>query len=251
MAGAPAAGRAGTAEGQVTGTVEQEVARAREDCLMWLILSQVLLWMLVFTLGFLLMGTLRILTLMRWRLDQLEAITPSRVGRSGLKAGKKAPEFTLPRTTGGELALSQLAGRKVLLVFAQPACAPCRAIVPELNRVQDNGEVQVLVVSNGDGEATKKWAEEAQARFPVVTQERLSLSRRYEVYATPFAFLIDEKGVIRSAGIVNSKQYIGFVLAGSRSSAKAEVGDSGSSETEGEASAESISRSNAEEFGHA
>jgi hypothetical protein len=53
-------------------------------------------------------------------------------------------------------------------------------------------------------------------RFPVLTHQGLELSRRYEVFATPFGFLIDEQGVIRSKGIVNGKQAIGYVLAGIR-----------------------------------
>src|SRR5215468_10364121 len=61
----------------------------------WLV-SIVLLWAVVVFLGFLLLGTLRALGLLRWRLEQLEATTPKRLGRDGLKPGKKAPNFTLP-----------------------------------------------------------------------------------------------------------------------------------------------------------
>src|SRR5215471_14577792 len=143
-----------------------------EDCSMWLIASQVLLWILVLLLGFLLLGALRALGVMRWRLEQLEATTPSRVGRNGLPPGKKAPDFTLPSVAGTEVALSSFAGRKVLLVFVQPGCGPCRQITPELNRLQGKGDLQVLVVSTGDDDANRKWAEEVQARFPVVRQER-------------------------------------------------------------------------------
>jgi methylamine dehydrogenase accessory protein MauD len=217
---------------------------------MWLILSQVLLWALVLALGFLLLGTLRVLGLLRWRLEQLEATTPSRLGRNGLKPGKKAPDFTLPSVAGPEIVLSSFAGRRVLLVFVQPGCGPCRLITPELNRLHGNGEVQVVVVSNGDSEANRKWAGEVQARFPVVTQERLSLSRRYEAFATPFAFLVDERGVIRSAGIANSKQHIGFVLAGRRNTEHTEPIDAESTGAEGGTSPVSLSRSNAEDFSH-
>jgi methylamine dehydrogenase accessory protein MauD len=218
---------------------------------MWLIVSQVLLWILVLALGFLLLGALRALGVMRWRLEQLEATTPSRLGRSGLKPGKKAPDFTLPSVAGTEVSLSGFAGRQVLLVFVQPGCGPCREITPELNRLQDKGEVQVLVVSNGDGEANRKWAGEVRAHFPVLTQERLSLSRRYEAFATPFAFLIDDRGVVRSAGIVNSRQQIGFVLAGRGNTEKAEPVTRESRGAEDGTSPDSLSRSNAEEFGHA
>ena len=59
---------------------------------------------LVLLLGFLLLGTLRTIERLHWRMDQLEATTPSHVGRSGLRPGKKAPHFTLPGTSGGETA---------------------------------------------------------------------------------------------------------------------------------------------------
>ena len=68
----------------------------------WWLLSYVILWLALLFLGFLLLGALRALALLRWRLEQLEAITPTRVGRSGLKPGKKAPDFTLPSVAGGD-----------------------------------------------------------------------------------------------------------------------------------------------------
>jgi hypothetical protein len=52
------------------------------------------LWIVVLLLGFLLWGALRALALLRWRLDELEAITPKRIGRSGLRPGNKAPDLS-------------------------------------------------------------------------------------------------------------------------------------------------------------
>jgi methylamine dehydrogenase accessory protein MauD len=201
------------------------------------ILSTVVLWAVVLFLGFLLLGTLRTLGLLSWRLEQLEATTPKRLGRDGLKPGKKAPDFTLPYTNvsrtallsrlgthdgSGEpsydatnLSLHDFAGRKVLLIFTQAGCSPCKAVIPELNRLE-RGETQVLVVNNGEPEATRKWSAEVGARFPVVSQEKFSISKKYEVFATPFAFLIDAKGVIVSKGIINSRQHIRYVLSGTR-----------------------------------
>jgi hypothetical protein len=36
------------------------------------------------------------------------------------------------------------------------------------------------------------------------------------VYATPFAFLIDEGGIIRSQGVVTSRKYLKLVLSAER-----------------------------------
>ena len=177
-----------------------------------LLIVNLALWIAVLFLGFLLLGALRSVALLRWQVAQLEATTPSRVGRSGLRPGKKAPGFTLSSIAGGEVGLEQYAGRKLLLVFMQPCCGPCHTIVPELNRLQDTGVMQVLVIQNGDTEAVRRWLKEIRPHFPVAVQERFNLSKRYEVFATPFAFLIDEHGVIAARGIVSTKQYLGFVL---------------------------------------
>src|SRR5262245_4881966 len=173
-------------------------------------------WVLLLAIGILLWGTLRSLGLLTWRLEQLEATTPRRNGRDGIKLGRKAPDFALVSTAGGERTLADFAGRRLLLVFTQSGCGPCGEIVPELNRLHERGEEQVVAVNNGPLDETRKWVAETGARFPVLTQESFSLSKRYEVFATPFAFLIDEQGIVASKGIVGNRQYLQYVLTGAQ-----------------------------------
>src|SRR5260370_33744043 len=107
----------------------------------FLLVSIVILWIVAAFLGFLLLGMLRALGLLTWRLEQLEVTTPKRLGRDGLKPGKKAPDFTLPGVNGREVSLHDFVGRKVLLVFTQAGCGPCRSVVPELNRLVAVGRI--------------------------------------------------------------------------------------------------------------
>ena len=62
------------------------------------------------------------------------ALWTSSQARSGAIAlGAAAPSFALPATTGGELALSQLRGSKVVVYFYEGAnCGPCQAQLVEL-----------------------------------------------------------------------------------------------------------------------
>jgi methylamine dehydrogenase accessory protein MauD len=208
--------------------------------MLW-IFSHVILWSLVLFLGFVLLGALRALGILKWQLEQLQATTPSRVGRSGLPVGKKAPAFSLPSTDGSEIALADFAGSKVLLVFTQSGCSPCKAIVPELNRLAERGTHQVLVVNNADVGKTRAWAREADARFPVLTQEHYAISKRFQAFATPFVFLIDEKGIITSKGIAGSKQHLNFVLSGAGEKEETSQRKSSAEPTDGELSATSVS----------
>jgi methylamine dehydrogenase accessory protein MauD len=218
-----------------------------------LVISSILSWLALLGVVFLMLGTLRAMTFLRWQLEQLQATNPTRKGRSGLKVGKKAPDFALPRVTGGEASLAGYAGRQVFLVFVQTGCGPCHAVVPDLNRLQRSGKYEVLVVSNGEPEAVQKWVKEVHSEFPVLVQDKWSVSKRYEVLATPFAFLIDEQGVIASKGFVSNKQYVSFVLERRSATAKTEPGELGDADT-GEAetseSEESFSHSRSKEVEH-
>lgn len=179
-----------------------------------LFVSSVALWVLVLALGFLLLGALRNAGVLAWKLEELEATTPNRAGRTGLKPGTPAPPFTLPRVGGGEVSLADFAGRPVLVVFVQAGCGPCHAIAPELNALARKGELQVVVVNNAEPDIAREWAEDVKAEFPVLVQEKWRVSKSFEVYATPFAFLVDAGGVVRSAGICGSRRHLDYVLAG-------------------------------------
>jgi peroxiredoxin len=85
----------------------------------------------------------------------------------------------------------------VLLVFSDPACGPCNLLVPDLERLHRSApDLQILMVSRGDPEANREKAREHGLTFPVVLQRQWEISRAYGMFATPIAFLIDERGII-------------------------------------------------------
>jgi methylamine dehydrogenase accessory protein MauD len=178
----------------------------------FLMISTITLWIVIIAIGFLLLGTLRTVGLLQWKVDQLEATRPPRGNRSGLKPGVKAPGFTLPDVEGEEVSLADFARRRTLLVFVQSGCGPCHDIVPELNRLQQSGQLQVVVINSAEPHEAREWAQETSADFPVLIQDRWEVSKQYQVFATPFAFLINEHGAIAAAGIASSHQYLGYLL---------------------------------------
>jgi methylamine dehydrogenase accessory protein MauD len=178
-----------------------------------LIALVVLLMALVLVLCLLVVGTLRALAHVRWRMEQLEAVTPSRIGRSGIKPGTKAPDFSLPSTDSRNMSLSDFQGKTLFLVFIQPGCGPCKRLVPELHRLHERDDMHVVVVFNGPVEVAAVWSRQEGIRVPVLAQEKYGLSRQFEVFATPFAFVIDEHGIVRSKGIVSQREHVEFVLS--------------------------------------
>jgi peroxiredoxin len=130
----------------------------------------------------------------RPRLTSERPLADSRLEREGLKPGTEAPAFELEDVRGGKVSLDDYRGRSVLLVFSDPDCGPCNALLPDLARLQQ--EAAIVLVSRGDRDVNRAKAEEHGLDFPVVVQKGWKLSKDYGIFATPVAFLIDEEGVI-------------------------------------------------------
>jgi peroxiredoxin len=120
----------------------------------------------------------------------------SRLKRNGLKAGTVAPLFRLPRPDGGDLALEEYRGRRLLLIFSDPDCAPCAELAPDLEQFHRKSGVSVLMISRRDAEANRRKIAEMGLTFPVVLQRHWEISLLYGMFATPIAYLIDERGVL-------------------------------------------------------
>jgi peroxiredoxin len=135
----------------------------------------------------------------RRRLTTERPLSESVIEREGLRAGTPAPAFELPDLAGRLVSLAEHRGRRVLLVFSDPECGPCEALLPELARLdRDRGPdgLDLLLVSRGGVEENRRKAEASGVGFPVVLQPGWKLSKEYGIFATPVAFLVDEEGVI-------------------------------------------------------
>jgi peroxiredoxin len=135
----------------------------------------------------------------RMRLHAQRPISESRIEREGLRAGTPAPPFELPDLAGGKVSLAEQRGRRVLLVFSDPDCGPCEELLPELARLhreRPNDGSRVVMVSRGGLEENRRKAEAFGLEFPIAVQSGWKLSKKYGIFATPVAFLIDEEGVI-------------------------------------------------------
>jgi peroxiredoxin len=135
----------------------------------------------------------------RRRLTSERPLSESRIEREGLSAGTPAPAFELPDLAGRTVSLAEHRGRRLLLVFSDPECGPCDALLPELARLDrefGKDSLDLVLVSRGGAEENRRKAEAAGVEFPVVLQPGWKLSKEYGIFATPVAFLVDEEGVI-------------------------------------------------------
>lgn len=126
------------------------------------------------------------------------SLASSKINRSGLAVGTVAPAFTLPTIDGGQIALGDYAGRRVLLVFSDPLCAPCMELLPRLHAAARLSNLPVIVISRGGAETNRRKLAECGVTFPVALQAHWEISRLYASFATPVAYMIDQHGRIAS-----------------------------------------------------
>jgi methylamine dehydrogenase accessory protein MauD len=137
------------------------------------------------------------------RLDAVEARLGSATGTAppGLAIGSSAPPFALPSVDSGVVTLEGLLGygRPVMLVFSDPGCGPCTALLSEISEWQRNHEdrLTVAVISRGSSDAHQAIIAEHGTRQVGLQLDR-EVAEAYAAHATPSAVLIDPEGRIAS-----------------------------------------------------
>lgn len=158
-----------------------------------LLVSSVLLWLLVILNLLLTLGLAR-------------RVRRALSGPEMLRPGEAAPGFRAWTLDGREVSTADYAGRPLALVFISPGCGPCREQVPALQKVlgQPGADgVQVLLVSDGGPEETRRFLEETGSPFPAVVAPRAETRflEDYRVWATPSYCLVGPDGRVAAAGL--------------------------------------------------
>jgi methylamine dehydrogenase accessory protein MauD len=134
---------------------------------------------------------------------------------AGLPIGDTAPDFELPGLHGETLTLESLraAEKPVMLVFTDPNCGPCTAMLPEIRRWQKEHteELTISLVSRGTVEENRAKSTEHGLRG-ILLQQDWEVSEAYEVEATPSAVLVRSDGTIGSP-VVEGEDDISALLA--------------------------------------
>ena len=128
---------------------------------------------------------------------------------TGPKTGEAAPLFELQGIGGGLVRLGAPAARSTLLFFLSPTCPVCKKLLPILQSIHRAEGNTLNLVFASDGELPEHDAFRQRAgltEFPYLLSAELGL--RYRVSKLPYAVLIDEAGIVRGKGLVNSREQL-------------------------------------------
>ena len=102
--------------------------------------------------------------------------------------------FSLPDTTGTDVALESARGRIVLVHFFATWCESCRAELPALNRLaaRAHGSVKVLAIAVADADrSVQRFLDNTPVDFPILLDRDRAVAKEWQVATLPTSFVLD------------------------------------------------------------
>ncbi len=172
-----------------------------------ILISQVLLWVLLLAMAGLQFALLRQIGVLHERIAPMGALTLDK----GPKEGENAPVFELtdllqrPVKIGGPTANRH----STLIFFLSPSCPVCKKMIPILRSMarREARSLDVVLASDGEVPEHERFvAAQKLEDFPYVLSPQLGMT--YRVGKLPYAVLIDELGMIRAKGLINTREHL-------------------------------------------
>ncbi len=177
-----------------------------------LIVSNIVLWIVVIVLALLVFALTRQVGILHERVAPAGALQPT----NGPKVGEvsKPMEITALdgslETVGGE----STEGLASFILFISPTCPVCKSLVPTAQSLvnSESSRMKLLFASDGaeteaDIQQHRDYVKELKIEnYPYLVSQALGMS--YQVSKLPFALLIGADGVLKSKGLVNTREHM-------------------------------------------
>jgi methylamine dehydrogenase accessory protein MauD len=172
-----------------------------------LAVSNAMLWLVVAALSIALLAVVRQLGVLHERIAPVGALM---LGK-GLKVGELAPRIAVQDLDGREHTpgAPRSDERATLIMFVSPTCPVCKTLLPVLKSslAAERDWLDIFLASDGEIAAQREFVSAHRlGGFPYLVSAPLGIS--YQVSRLPFAVLIDQQGVLRARGIINSREHL-------------------------------------------
>ncbi len=181
-----------------------------------LLASNVVLWVLVIGLSLLVLALARQVGVLHERVAPAGALLPT----NGPKVGELTTAMEITALDGKSVAIG---GEKpdpgaMLVLFISPTCPVCKSLVPTAKSLVNSEQGRLALVFASDGAESEQQLQQHRAYvkdlritdYPYVISMQLGMT--YQVSKLPFALLIGNDGILKSKGLVNSREHLESLL---------------------------------------
>ncbi len=127
-----------------------------------------------------------------------------------LDVGTQAPDFNAETLDGTSSNLAAFASQQTAFIFVSPTCTPCIEKIPAIHKIEPRAKrhgVNIVLVSLADKSETQGFVAKHSIKLPTLSAPMGSnpFADDYKIAGTPFYYLVDEMGKVKSAGFLSSK----------------------------------------------
>lgn len=173
----------------------------------FLIISNIVLWLCVIGLLFVVFALVRQVGVLYERIAPAGAL----MVQQALSVGDDAPELVVEDQNGSveiSIGATNSNGKSQLVFFVAPDCPICKTLLPMFKsaKLAESKWLDFVLASDGDASEMTAFIEREQLqKFPFANSQKLGVA--YGVAKLPYAVLIDESGKIASMGLVNTREH--------------------------------------------
>jgi methylamine dehydrogenase accessory protein MauD len=173
-----------------------------------LLISYVILWALVIFLSLLVFALARQVGVLHERVAPAGALMPT----NGPKVGEMTDVISVTDLNGVTIAIGGVDAEALatLVLFISPTCPICKALVPVARSLVSYEGRRMRLVFASDGDKIEQHIAYVGdldiADYPYVVSQAVGLA--YAVSKLPFALLIGSDGILKSKGLVNSREHL-------------------------------------------
>lgn len=171
----------------------------------FLIVSNILMWLVMVAGAILLLGVTRQVGLLHERSAPLGAMVTDR----GPDIGEKAPVFNVldindqPVQIGGQ----SVDGKASLMLFMSPNCPMCNKVLPAFKSLAREEDLDIVLISDGEREDHERFLKEHPlGSVPYVVSSTIGM--KLQIGKIPYAVLLDHEGAIKAKGLVNTREHL-------------------------------------------
>jgi methylamine dehydrogenase accessory protein MauD len=172
-----------------------------------LLISNVLLWIAVVAMALIIVALVRQIGILHERVAPAGALMMS----AGPKVGERPRLLEVADLAGTQhrIGADETASHSRLIFFLSPTCPVCKTLLPTLRSIakSEASWLRVLLASDGTRSEHEAFvADHALGDFPYLLSRDLGLA--FQVGKLPHAVLLDESGVVRAQGLVNTREHL-------------------------------------------
>ena len=172
-----------------------------------LAISVAVLWIVVLCLLAVVLALTRQLGVLHERIAPVGALMLNR----GLAVGEPAPAIDVVDLHGANLRLGapRTDGKSTLLLFVSPTCPVCKSLLPIIKSSgrDERDWLDIILASDGNTDEHRDYIRaNGLGGIPYVLSAPLGMT--FQVSRLPFAALLDEAGVLRARGLINSREHL-------------------------------------------